>query len=80
MTIDERIDRRRSNECARKARYWDRRQAKAVANRMAQVGERLRPYRCRWCEHWHIGHRPPAEVIVNLRRLPAEAVVPRTYT
>lgn len=72
MTLQERIDKRQQHECLRKSRYGSKGDARKVCGRVAQRGERIAPYHCRWCNRWHVGHRPPAHVITKLRQLPQE--------
>jgi hypothetical protein len=58
MRLD--FDERRS--CGRKVRYSERIKAQSTARR-----HRLHAYSCIYCKGWHIGHRPPAEVLAKLR-------------
>lgn len=47
-----------SRQCARKRRYPTRAAAKAVIKENPQYGK---PYLCRWCGVFHLGHRHGAE-------------------
>lgn len=50
----------RSTSCSSgKWTYPDRAQAKTHAAKMRAAGHGgLRPYRCRECGRWHVGHKP----------------------
>lgn len=50
--------RRRRRECGEKRHYANLAEAQEVALRRRKPGERLRPYKCRFGPHWHIGHTP----------------------
>jgi hypothetical protein len=41
--------------CGSKAVFISRREAKSFVRRGGYPG--LEPYRCRFCPHWHVGHR-----------------------
>ena len=50
-------DRFRKRMCGKKRRYVTRREAKEVVKRMKKRGKKgNRPYRCVFCDYWHIGH------------------------
>ncbi|MCA1224038.1 hypothetical protein [Streptomyces sp. 8L] len=45
--------------CHLKQRYRDRRSAKHRANQIRTTGgDALKPYQCKFCLQWHLGHRP----------------------
>ncbi|MFD7980272.1 hypothetical protein [Streptomyces sp. NPDC059071] len=45
--------------CTGKARYLERAHAKHAASRIRRTGaNHLRPYRCPFCQCWHLGHLP----------------------
>ena len=45
--------------CLGKVRYHQRAYAKKTSSRIRRTGgPNLRPYRCHFCERWHLGHRP----------------------
>ena len=45
--------------CGWKARYTRRKYAKDTSSYIRRNGgPNLRPYRCRFCGCWHLGHRP----------------------
>lgn len=45
--------------CIGKARYLQRAHAKRAASQIRRNGNNhLRPYRCRFCQCWHLGHLP----------------------
>ncbi|MEU6979660.1 hypothetical protein [Streptomyces sp. NPDC046371] len=45
--------------CTGKARYLRRAHAKRDASRIRRSGDNhLRPYPCRFCGCWHLGHLP----------------------
>lgn len=49
--------------CYRKRQYVNEREAWSVIFKMRarhQDTERLRPYRCDHCLHWHLGRSPPS--------------------
>ncbi|HEX6475067.1 MAG TPA: hypothetical protein VF114_08300 [Candidatus Limnocylindria bacterium] len=43
--------------CTSKAVYVSRREAKSIARHGRRGYAGLHPYRCRWCDGWHLGHR-----------------------
>jgi hypothetical protein len=45
----------RERGCESKALYLSRGEARSVARGGRCSG--LHPYRCRYCPHWHLGHR-----------------------
>ena len=45
----------RDRGCTSKAVYVSRQEAKSFVRRRGYAG--LHPYRCRWCDGWHLGHR-----------------------
>jgi hypothetical protein len=45
--------------CLGKRRYFTRAIAKRESSRIRREGgDKLRPYQCRYCQQWHLGHRP----------------------
>ena len=42
--------------CTSKAVFISRREARSLANH-SRLTVGLKPYRCRWCDGWHLGHR-----------------------
>jgi hypothetical protein len=45
--------------CLDKVRFHCRRHAKRTSSRIRRTGgPNLRPYPCRYCGYWHLGHRP----------------------
>jgi hypothetical protein len=45
--------------CGSKAVFASRREARHLASHGRHMGSGLRPYRCRFCDGWHLGHRKP---------------------
>jgi hypothetical protein len=43
--------------CTSKAVYVSRREAQGLVRRRGFAG--LKPYRCHWCDGWHLGHARP---------------------
>lgn len=45
--------------CTSKARFLSRAEARSITRhgRRSAADGGLRPYRCRFCEWWHLGHR-----------------------
>jgi hypothetical protein len=43
--------------CTSKARFLSRREAQAVARHGRHSTGQLAAYHCRYCQHWHLGHR-----------------------
>jgi hypothetical protein len=43
--------------CTSKAVYVSRREAMSRVRHGRSVGSGLHPYRCQWCDGWHLGHR-----------------------
>ena len=43
--------------CTCKAVYFSRREASSQARRGRGMDGALKPYHCRWCDRWHLGHR-----------------------
>jgi hypothetical protein len=39
--------------------YASKADAQAITRHMnhENLGDPMRPYRCAWCQHWHLGHR-----------------------
>ncbi len=50
------------SQCTGKRPYRRKQVAKRAAKQVEQFYGRMQPYRCPWCELWHIGHRPPREL------------------
>lgn len=53
-----------------KMRFPTRREARARLSRLRrrpQTDASLRPYRCGECGWWHLGRRPPIDVLEHLR-------------
>lgn len=48
----------RRQACEGKRAYYEREAAQLEANRLWKGGERVRPYQCKFCKRWHIGHLP----------------------
>jgi len=46
----------RDRGCGSKVAYGSRREARALQRRGRAGYVGLRPYRCRFCGHWHLGH------------------------
>jgi hypothetical protein len=44
--------------CLSKAFFVSRREARSMARNGRRSNGQLKPYRCRYGEHWHLGHRP----------------------
>jgi hypothetical protein len=42
--------------CTSKAVYLTRREAKSLVRNGRRGYAGLKPYRCRWCSGWHLGH------------------------
>jgi hypothetical protein len=42
--------------CTSKAVYLSRREAKSLVRNGRRGYAGLKPYRCRWCSGWHLGH------------------------
>lgn len=53
-----------TNDCPTgKQAHASRKSAKQHASRIRRTnGEHLRPYRCPYCELWHVGHLPGAVI------------------
>ena len=48
---------RRQSECGTKVRFKKAYLAKEACTRIKdRSGEAMHPYRCRFCQYWHIGH------------------------
>ena len=45
----------RERACTSKAVFFSRREAKSVT-RQRRIAPGLKPYHCRWCDRWHLGH------------------------
>jgi hypothetical protein len=45
----------RERACTSKAVFFSRREARSLAND-SRLTTGLKPYRCRWCDGWHLGH------------------------
>jgi len=43
--------------CTSKALFISRSEAKSSARRNRRNDGSLHPYRCRYCDQWHLGHR-----------------------
>lgn len=39
-----------------KQQYATRRDARLARRRMLTLGDHMEPYRCRFCNLWHVGH------------------------
>lgn len=53
--------------CTSKSYFVSRGEAKAVLRSGRHSFSGLQPYRCRYCDGWHLGHRrPPAFVAVRV--------------
>lgn len=39
--------------------------AQALTDR---TGERISPYRCPWCQAWHVGHTPSMATVTDLAK------------
>lgn len=50
------------SQCIGKRYYRTKAAAKTAAKQAEQNFGRMHPYRCGWCELWHIGHKPPREL------------------
>lgn len=51
--------------CIKKKQYTSEAESWAVIFRMRAKGqdiERLQPYRCDHCTHWHLGRTPPGAI------------------
>ncbi len=42
--------------CTSKAVFISRREAQSLLRNSRHGSTGLKPYRCRWCEGWHLGH------------------------
>jgi len=42
--------------CTSKAVYFSRREARSTGRHGKSQDGSLRPYHCRWCDRWHLGH------------------------
>lgn len=52
-----RAERRRA--CSGKSKHKSRQDALwEILKRPTPVLSKLNAYRCQWCHHWHVGHRP----------------------
>lgn len=66
-------------QCTGKRRFVSKADAKRSAGRLAQLAHHgLEPYRCPHCGMWHLGNRPPAEVIALVREARARDVADGT--
>ena len=45
----------RERGCTSKAMFLSRREARSIS-RQPWASSGLKPYRCRWCDGWHLGH------------------------
>ncbi len=56
-TVEERVRMQatRDRSCTGKHRYTTRKGAKARVHRVPKL-KGLRPYKCAYCEFWHLGH------------------------
>jgi hypothetical protein len=45
----------RERACTSKTVFFSRREAKALT-RHGRRTDGVKPYHCRWCDHWHLGH------------------------
>ena len=63
----------RERGCDSKVPFASRREAKAFARFTRRGDGALKPYHCRWADHWHLGHNARAAVrqrrAVGRRRL-----------
>lgn len=52
---------KREAGCAKKVRYQTRKEAKKASKTVKELHRitGLHPYRCEFCEQWHLGHREP---------------------
>lgn len=49
----------RRKQCEGKLRYPSLKDARLSATEMSRrIGRDISPYRCRFCESWHVGHTP----------------------
>ncbi len=42
--------------CTSKAMFVSRREAQSLLRKGRHGSSGLKPYRCRWCDGWHLGH------------------------
>lgn len=47
----------RDRACESKAVYLTRREAGSYVRNGRRQDDQLKPYRCRFCARWHLGHR-----------------------
>ncbi len=57
--IDRRLP-RVERGCTSKSAFVSRREASTIARHGRHRDGSLKPYRCRFCELWHLGHRRDA--------------------
>ena len=50
----------RERACSSKAVFVSRREAKSLVRHGRHSYAGLKPYRCQWCDGWHLGHAPRA--------------------
>lgn len=53
-------------ECAAKRRYGKQRAKRAAKSLMSSGGWPVRPYRCTWCQEWHVGHPAKAKWLTGM--------------
>lgn len=56
------------NSCIGKIRHKTSAGAEAHAKELRDKGERVWPYRCRFCGGWHVGHPSKMQLIAQAQR------------
>ena len=60
--------------CGSKVPHSTRAEARSFARQGRRANGALRPYRCRWCPGWHLGHRGSRKERFHRRRLGANMI------